>query len=259
MKNYIFIYCEDESNNNFEKISKEIDSKQSECRYVPFAIEENFPKEIKEAYKNGNRKLVCEYVALTNLFEFGGIFATDAFTFGKDLSSLYEKYCFFSEPISETSSDFIMGAKKGSLIVKELIDTYLEDSVYKNQDISLNERVKDLLKYRYGYTSSIKHQKLQDCIDIYSYQELYLSNNEDMLFRSEYNKECMKQIVLDLQEKLAILENTLEENKSLKEQVNWLNSELWGIKNSRAYRLTKPLRKMKNFARKIKNKLVRRK
>ena len=259
MKNYIFIYCEDESNNNFKKISKTINSKQSECKLVTFCLQKEFPKSIKEAYEKGNRKLVCEYVALTNLFEFGGILATDGFVFGKDLSPLYEKYCFFSEPISETSSDFIMGAKKGCLIVKELLDTYLEDSVYKNQNISLNERVKDILKYRYGYKPSAEHQKIEDCIDIYSYKELYLSSDENMLFRSEYNKECMKQIILDLQEKLEILEKTIEENGKLREQVNALSNELQGIKGSRSYRLTKPLRKMKNFAKRIKNKLVRRK
>ena len=258
MKNYIYIYCEDKTE-NFEKISSGFDKEEIECSIVPFEVQEDFPNEIKEAYKLGNKKLVCEYVALTKLFEFGGIFATDSFTFGKNLSPLYEKYCFFSEPISETSSDFIMGAKKGCLIVKELLDTYFEDSVYKNQNISLNERVKDILKYRYGYKPSAEHQKIEDCIDIYSYKELYLSSDENMLFRSEYNKECTKQIILDLQEKLEILEKTIEENGKLREQVNALSNELQGIKGSRSYRLTKPLRKMKNFAKRIKNKLVRRK
>lgn len=208
---------------------------------------DNVPTIVKTAYENKNEKFVCEYLGLKKVFDFGGIFVTNEIEFLENFNSLFESNCFFCLDFDWKISEKIFGATKGCSILKEVLDTYSDNStIYKDQfAVSLTERIWDIVKYNYGSTEIFSHYTYKDTYEVFTSFEL--------LFDAYYKR--ISQLAnhkLEESEILSLVAKTTIQK--LQEENNHLNQEIANIKNSFSWKITKPVR----FAKRLLKKILRR-
>ena len=138
-------------------------------------------------------------------------------------------------------------------VLKEILDTYNDNNeYYKDQlNIPLAERIFDVLRFNYALPNICHTFKHKDILNIYSpYEILYNLYKWNMVRIAN----CML-----TEEDFKLFENEFVPYKNQiqdkQNEINWLYGRIHELENSTSFKITKPLRKLGSFVRKVFRKL----
>lgn len=251
----VFVYrcCKDKkttdiSNSTFWKIESDVFTIEFEK-----ANDENMPKCIQTAYKKKQEQFVIEYLGLKSVFDHGGIFITDEIEFLQNAKELFTPHCFFVFDNDYKISNKIFGASKGCSILKEILDTYNDNNeYYKDQlNIPLAERIFDVLRFNYALPNICHTFKHKDILNIYSpYEILYNLYKWNMVRIA--NCTLTEEDFKLFENEFVPYKNQIQDKQN---EINWLYGRIHELENSTSFKITKPLRKLGSFVRKVFRKL----
>lgn len=119
---------------------------------------------ISQAYKEKKYAFVSDYARFDILYEYGGIYFDTDVEVIKDLTEIISKGNFFGmEASGAIASGLGIGSKKGEIVIKEIIDSYLTSSFIK-EDGTLNlytvvDRVSDIFR-KHGFLNENRIQTI---------------------------------------------------------------------------------------------------
>lgn len=207
-----------------------------------------------EAIENKRFDYVGHFFALKNIYESGGFFVGNSIEFIANLNIKRIYSGVFSYFDSYSFTDEIFGSKRGTEIIKVLLDTYKTGKFYDDPFEKLSNRIKNiLLTYLYnlklnGETITTKGININSpkCFVIPAGGEKHISrmrfenNSDEDLIEipySLYSYMC--------QQSFDDTEKKTEAN--LKREISDLKKELDNIKKSDSYKLIKQLKKIGNM------------
>lgn len=249
------------------------------------------PASVKAAYNCGDTKFVGDYFKLQYICEHGGIALDTNIKLCCPIGHLRTEKTFFGFMNKEEINDGIFGSQKGTGVLKELLNTYEENDLFNENFLPLNERIRDLLIYKYafrnkGWTQTLKNDvKVFRCdilscdmqgganvAKIYSPISLELEDTEFEIIEKSVlkywdddknnfwkQKEGFRKELEEAKRKLAlppnkpITDNALVDRvRTLEQELEWHRGEILRYKNSKSWRITRPLRRFINLFRKNK-------
>lgn len=149
------------------------------------SLKEN--KFVQKAYKEKKMAYVSDYYRLLALYEYGGIYLDTDVKIYKSLDELLKHKAFFSFIFESAIGSAIIGAQKGSNLIKQLIDMYDNTTFGQNLSGKLLEqdgdkfRIQDFITNNYYITYCIiknypkfkLNNKFQDLGDFAAYPKEY--------------------------------------------------------------------------------------
>lgn len=124
---------------------------------------------VKEAYENKKYAFVTDYVRLYALYNFGGIYMDTDVEVLKPLDEFLNNEAFSGFESSNAVQTGIMGAEKGNILFKELVDYYLDKHFIEadgSMDMTTNVQIITNILLKRGLQGNNKFQRL-DGITLY--------------------------------------------------------------------------------------------
>lgn len=175
----IIHYCWFGKNAKPETVYKYIDSWKKYC--PDFKIiewnEDNFDINcntyVRQAYEQKKYAFVTDFVRLYVLYNYGGIYMDTDVEVLKPLDIFLKNNSFSGFENNNQIPTGIMGAKKGNIWIKDLLDEYQNLSFIKEDgtlDLTTNVvRITNLTKSKYGLVQKSFYQNLQNVVTLYPY------------------------------------------------------------------------------------------
>lgn len=250
----------------------ELNEKNCDVSTAPIYLQKQFQK--------GDYKEIGNYFKLKAIYENGGMAFGLNIYLNAGYGFLRTNKTFFALKNRYDFQDQIFASQAGTEICEQLLETYLEDSMYADSNVKFVERVKDILTERYGYNGAGWTVNLYDnSITVYKCDVLSYNitkNNVAQLFSSEQmrfinteyilvekpvmeyweedknlfwaNRESLKKENAQLRSSKSI---TYKNNKN-DPYVESLLQEIKRLKNSKSWKITAPLRAISRFFRRLK-------
>lgn len=134
---------------------------ESSCTAGPY------PPSVGAALAAGKTAFAEEYFALRILSEQGGIVLMPWMRAALGLKQLRLDRIFFGFQNSEELETGCFGAEKGHYVIKALLDSYETDNLYNQAFLPFRERLRDFLILRFGLKANGRKQLLKKEIRIY--------------------------------------------------------------------------------------------
>ena len=225
---------------------------------------DELPKVVQEAYKNKNFEFVKDYLALKTIYEKGGIFIGDNTKLNLPLGELRTKPCFFGYKNNTEINTSIFGAIAESEIIKQILDTYSEDSLLNSTCVSLERRIyfvlvntfktsevggwnQDLKKDGVSYGYAFRFDKLSCKINSKNIAENYTALNksaeeQDLAVIDRNMLEYWDKTRDDFSNKAKNASSNTQEIKKLKNKIEEQDKYIKTILNSASWKITSPIR-----------------
>jgi hypothetical protein len=114
------------------------------------------PQCVMDAYKKGMYNYVCDYIGLKEVFYNGGLYMGVDLEPCENILNMFDSHIVCCVDKEGRICDNFVGGDIGSLVIKQVLDSYC-DNRYKDQlAISLGERVEDVLRFKYGIVPTNK-------------------------------------------------------------------------------------------------------
>lgn len=235
-----------------------------DCDIVIINIDmyKNLPGIVELAIKLGEEKFVDDYIKLRNIYENGGIAISGRVQFNKPLGELRAQPAFFGYAEGKKVNSDIWGATKNHMLLEQVLSSYEKDSLMNTIEVDLGQRFYYLLCADYNLPQGdLNEHNLKDNVKIFRCDKLTYnvnSNNvatlyDDVVSLAEKNgnvvapKNVIEMLILE-----ARKDERRRSGKSNVNDRNFYQNEYYRIKNSRSWKITRPLRKVVNFFRKVK-------
>lgn len=220
------------------------------------------PACVRYAFVHGDTRFVSGYFRLRYIYEHGGIAVDDVVRLNSPLGELRAGGAFFGFINGQEISDHIFGSVAGSKILEDILATYEMESILNDDsDWSLGERIYTVLK-QFGMDENRGgiSQKLKEDVKVYGYEYLSYKVNSKVSIAQIFDEtvalaEEKGLVLMDASMAEALSKGSLKENKNTKDlqyRVQVLQREVNRLKNSRSWRITRPLRRLFNFFRRTK-------
>lgn len=130
---------------------------------------------VKQAYENKKYAFVSDYVRLYALYEEGGIYMDTDVEVIKKLDKFLNNKAFVGFEDEERISTGIIGAEKHNLLIKELLDYYIDREFVRKDgslDITTNVRIITDMLLKYNF---LPNNTLQEVKEMCIYPRTYFS------------------------------------------------------------------------------------
>lgn len=124
-----------------------------------FAPEE-FPESVRTAMAEGNSSFAEEYAALKILFREGGIVLSPDSRVSLPLNALRLTRIFFGFEDEDELTTGCFGALPGHYVIKALLDTYETENIFNKAMLPLKDRLRDFLLLHFGLKVNGRKQLL---------------------------------------------------------------------------------------------------
>ena len=226
---------------------------------------ENIPVIVQEAMEKKNYKFVHEYLALRHIYSYGGMFIGTNIKLNKPIGELRTYSAFLGYANGDQINSSFWGAVQRHPLVAYVLNTYESDSITNQMDVSLSDRFYFVLCKEYGLLQkNMGQQNLRDNVVVFRcdklsfklddknvsqiyYEETFLADRKGLL--------SVPQEILDfiISETVKKREGELKKkNSNSSSETDYYKKEVERLKNSRSWKITRPLRKIFNFFRKVK-------
>lgn len=251
-----------------------------------FYGESELPESVKNALSLGKTRYAEEYFALKILYDCGGVVLFPEMRANINLKRLRLNEVFFGFEGRETLNTGCFGAVKGHYIIKALCDLYYKDSVYSKGHFPLSYRLRDFLLINFNLKLNGGNQLLKDTVRVYLPDVLSfdMKDGENCCKRFYENvpegHEIISAEMLDFWSS-RLMENwnlyKTEKNRKKEtvrknepdnrdkiytgirkdELISAVEDTAAAYENSTSWKITKPLRKIKNAFLQIKDRSVK--
>ncbi len=220
---------------------------------------EKAPEIVKYAYERGSYELVGHYFALQYIYENGGIYVDSRLKFTASLNLVLPFEAFFGFADKENFTDKIFGAQKGDKIIKSLLETYSLENYCDMQFAPLARRIKNILVVEEdvalnGRTSLFQYSCALFSAEVFVVRAAIITGYRPALHVCEYPYTIGEEedLVTIPRATLIDLVNRASERggrtvQMLKKQVEAQKRKVNRLKNSRSWRITRPLRQAAHF------------
>ena len=226
---------------------------------------ENIPVIVQEAMEKKNYKFVHEYLALRHIYSYGGMFIGTNIKLNKPIGEMRTYSAFLGYANGDQINSSFWGAVQRHPLVAYVLNTYESDSITNQMDVSLSDRFYFVLCKEYGLLQkNMGQQNLRDNVVVFRcdklsfklddknvsqiyYEETFLADRKGLL--------SVPQEILDfiISETVKKREGELKKkNSNSSSETDYYKKEVERLKNSRSWKITRPLRKIFNFFRKVK-------
>lgn len=222
----------------------------NECAYV------------REAYAAKKWAFVADYFRIKKIYEYGGIYVDTDIEFVSDIAPLRLNNAFFEFETKNAINACIFGAIKGFPLIKNWLDTYKNDHLLKadgtlDTSNTIVVRLTSILKKHYKLDLNGKEQTLKHDIKIYSPNVLILDMYDGKcITQHHYEASWWDAKVGCVSYKNEILKNYFVDSsqtlQSSSKEIKLLESEIQQLKCSTCWKITKPLRVIKDSIIKLK-------
>lgn len=223
---------------------------------------ENVPDVVKDAEKLGEVKFVEDYAKARYIYEHGGIAVGSRVKLNRPIGELRSYAAFWGYAEGNKINSEFWGAVKFHPLIKRILDSYEEESILNKIDVDLGMRAYFALckEYNLPQGDTNEHQ-LGDGIRVFRCDKLTYkvnANNVAQLYDEaidyieSYGLVAAPQGIIEM---LILEARKSEARKKLparNENVTYYKNELTRIKNSRSWKITRPLRRLFNLFRRVK-------
>ncbi len=222
---------------------------------------ENAPRCVKQAFQSGNIRFAGDYFRLKAVYEHGGIAIDDSIRLNLPVGGLRAERTFFGYENAEEINGHIFGSVAEAKVLKDVLDTYEADNLLNDDaEWTLAERILTVL-HQYGLREKGGDPSalLDDGIRLFGFNTLShpvnasgVSQLVDELTLLAEERGCL---LLDsglLALNVASNGGGMKNKKQFQYQVKQLQMEVDRLKNSRSWKITRPLRMFFNLFRKVK-------
>lgn len=258
------VYFELEEKSNCSKICT--DSWKNYARHcavikLEMDLSSDAPVVVLNAKESGNIKFVEDYLKLQFIYQNGGMAISKRTILNKPLGELRSCSAFWGYSHNRLMNTDFWGAVKHHPLIKYILDSYEEDSIINTPDIGLELRAYFVLckEYHLPQGDTGEHS-LPDGVRVYQCDKLTYkinSNNVAQLYSNSIHaiqedgfvaapQDVVEMLIREAQKSAAS-----QDTKALPD-IEFYKNELERVKNSRSWRITRPLRKLFNFFRKVK-------
>lgn len=217
----------------------------NECEYV------------REAYNAKKWAFVSDYFRIKKIYEHGGIYVDTDMEFVNSILPLIVNKIFFAFETKKQIHAGIFGAVPKARIIKEWLDTYNGDH-FLNKDGTLNtsntivKRLTSLLEDKYKVVLDGKKQKLKDDIILYQPNELTLDMYDGKCIAQHHYEASWWDVKTgNTSYKYEVLKDYFQGGENSSEDVSFLQWKLHEIENSTSWKITKPVRLLADYLKKI--------
>lgn len=144
---------------------------------------------VKEAYANKKWAFVSDYVRLSALYEYGGVyFDTDVEVF-KSFDALLENKCFLGFESKDYVASAVIGCEPKHELISRFLNSYQNRSFVKQNgsfDLTTNVVILTELLYQYGFKPNGKLQTINDGIVVFP--QYYFASNDLINIFGKYYK-----------------------------------------------------------------------
>lgn len=228
------------------------------------------PNCVKEAFNQGDYKFVGDYYKIKKIYEHGGIAVDKNIRFTSPIGDIRAEEIFFTFLDDRNISDLIFGSLPGKDVIGKLLESYERNLEYTNKIDLLSVRIQDLLYYHHHLFLDGFTQHLSDFIKVYradyllfptgsqNCATLHLNCSTELNERGlsvvsiEFIKYLSTKMSLYYQNSIKTYNNATESNFQNNKTLEEAYRELERVKNSRSWKITKPLRQFLNLFRKNK-------
>ena len=220
------------------------------------------PKCVREAFEKGIYDFAGDYFRVRYIYDNGGLAVDNFVKFNLPVGGVRAEQVFFGYKNQKEINGHFFGALPRSAVIGDVLQTYSQDSIL-NEDFewSLAERIRSVLaQYGLKWGSSGNTQLLEDNVRLYSLE--YLSRCIDpavgvaQIFDDFHlAAEQHGYVLLEFetaQERFLGGSTASADIKGLQYKISVLTREVNRIKNSRSWRITRPLRILRNLFRRHK-------
>lgn len=220
------------------------------------------PACVQKAYRSGDLSFVGDYFRLKDVYEHGGIAIDPCIRLNLPIGGLRAEQAFFGYRSAEEISGHIFGSVAKKSVLKRVLETYETDNILNDDpDWTLGERIQSVLK-QFGLRehSGEADSQITDDIHVYSWKILSYRVCPEQNVAQIYHElvRTAEQSGFLLMESFASAlcsenANRLDSNtQNLRYEVQQLQAEVNRLKNSRSWKITRPLRMFFNLFRKVK-------
>ena len=217
------------------------------------------PYLVREAYQRGDYEAVGHYFALQYIYENGGIYVDSRLKFTASLNLVLPFEAFFGFADKENFTDKIFGAQKGDKIIKSLLETYSLENYCDMDFAPLARRIKNILVVEEdvalnGRTNLFQYSCALFSAEVFVVRAAIITGYRPALHVCEYPYTMGEEedLVTIPRRTLIDLVNRASEGggrtvQMLKKQVEAQKRKVNRLKNSRSWRITRPLRQAAHF------------
>ena len=224
---------------------------------------QNLPSIVQQALQEGKKDFVVDFLKLKYIYENGGIAISNCVKLNQPLGELRSYSSFWGYANQKTINTHIWGAVKGHPLVKCILDSYQEDSIINQTDVGLEMRSYFALCKEYKLSQSdVNEHSLKDGVRVFRCDKLTYKvnrNNVAQVYDGVIRSAEKASMVAAPQEVIEMLIAEARKSEARRkyiasptEELSFYKNEVARIKNSRSWKLTRPLRKLFNFFRKVK-------
>lgn len=220
----------------------------------------NAPSVVKKEYEKNNMDFVWDYFKIKKLHETGGIALNKNVEFTCPLGRLRADDGFIGYNSMDRISTHIVGAIAENELLSEVLQTY-EDERYNELDISLYERINEMLQLKYNVVLNGR-ERYVNSFKVYSAEVLYLDlnknnmakvrndlvNEREMTSRVDIEEDTLIYLLNDYNNKPKNLNSknvtSPGRNGQLEEEIKTI---IANYENSTCWKITKPIRIIKSL------------
>ena len=221
------------------------------------------PSIVKEAIEKNEVKFVRDYLELRTLYEHGGIYIGNNQKFNLPIGGLRANKCFFAFKDKVTINDQIFGTQAKNEVIKDILDTYYQESYLNDISVSLERRIYFVLVGKYAIKEGLgKKEKIffnkEECGCVFGFDKCSYKINKtnvtniynSAVLEAEKNNLCLidSNILEDYDKNYEDAKRRLSDyEKKCRTQ----NKTIEQLKNSKSWKITAPLRYIANKLRNI--------
>lgn len=233
---------------------------------------------VREAYIAGEYVYAAELQALHSIYITGGIYLTSELIINCSLNFTKYNSCFFCRETFNSFSSKIYGCMPKQPIIKKLLDTYTNSHLYKQKYIGLNQRIKTILICEANCHLSILSQQYIKQLNMTIYPPtmfLYQFDNyaNATIYKPYYTfnsstEYCLWKDFIKFHTNNSVAKALAPKNRRIAYLTAWnnrrikyieqlekerddLKNQIYIIKHTKSWVITKPLRGLLKLLRKV--------